>query len=373
MGKPLRNRQKSVDKNALLMYHDSKSARYIGAGKSGVGHPQGRMDIIMVNVAMLSKWHVHAEDYARQILATGKARITAVWDEEPARGRDWAERLGCDFEADLDTLLSRKDVDAVVCDTPTTMHHEVLVKAARAGKHIYTEKAMAPTVRECEDIAQSVRESGVTFVISYPQRTSPGIQLAKQMVENGDFGKISRVRIRNGHNGVSGGWLPDYWFDASKSAGGALMDLGCHPMYLAAYLLGEPKRVHAMMTQPFGTGMDENAVSTIEFANGAICTAETSFITLATPDSLEIFGTDATFLMSGGEVKIMTAAMAKVTSDYVRPRLPQGLPSPIAAFVDACETGSGSPTGFGVEDGIALTRLLEASYLSCRENRVVEL
>lgn len=46
---------------------------------------------------------------------------------------------------------------------------------------------------------------------------------------------------RDAHSGVSGDWLPEYWFDKSKAAGGAMMDLGCHPMYLLAYFLGKPK------------------------------------------------------------------------------------------------------------------------------------
>ena len=84
----------------------------------------------MLKIAMLSKWHVHAEGYARDLLATGKTEITCVWDEKPERGAEWAQRLGVDFVSDIDVLLARDDVDAVCCDTPTTMHTEILIKAA---------------------------------------------------------------------------------------------------------------------------------------------------------------------------------------------------------------------------------------------------
>ena len=97
----------------------------------------------MLNVAMLSRWHVHADGYADTLKKTGKVNISAVWDENPARGEDWANKLGAPFIPDLDALLSRKDIDAVCCCTPTTMHRDVLVKAAEAGKHIFTEKARA--------------------------------------------------------------------------------------------------------------------------------------------------------------------------------------------------------------------------------------
>ncbi|MDR9855467.1 hypothetical protein RJP21_17775 [Paenibacillus sp. VCA1] len=56
----------------------------------------------MLNVAMLSKWHVHAADYARRLQNHGNVKITAVWDEQPERGSEWAAQMGTDFEADLD-------------------------------------------------------------------------------------------------------------------------------------------------------------------------------------------------------------------------------------------------------------------------------
>ena len=84
-----------------------------------------------------------------------------MWDELPERGSDWADSLGVDFECDLPTLLARRDVDAVIVDAPTTMHRDVIVAAAKTGKHIFTEKAMAPTLSECDEIAAAVREAGV--------------------------------------------------------------------------------------------------------------------------------------------------------------------------------------------------------------------
>ena len=83
----------------------------------------------MIKVAMLSKWHVHASGYAGQLKNNGKAEITCVWDDDAARGEAWAKELGCEFVADLDALLARDDVEAVICDTPTTAHHDVLIKA----------------------------------------------------------------------------------------------------------------------------------------------------------------------------------------------------------------------------------------------------
>jgi predicted dehydrogenase len=325
----------------------------------------------MLNVAMLSKWHVHADGYARQVRDYG-AKITAVWDEQPARGQEWAKALGVDFEAGLDQLLGRADVDAVVVDAPTSLHREVMVAAARAGKHIFTEKAMAPTVKECQEIAAAVREAGVKFLISMPQRTSPVTLFAKKLIDEGVLGQISLVRLRNGHNGSSGNWLPAYWYDEATAGGGAMMDLGCHPMYTASYLLGKPARISSIYNTLTGKSVEDNAVNVIEFCNKAVAIVETSFVSFNTPGAFEIYGTDGTFIANGNEVKVACKRLNDVCNGFVTAnKLPPALPAPLTMFLDACTKGT--PIHFGLEDGIALTELLENAYLAHRKNTVVEI
>ena len=114
----------------------------------------------MLKVAMLSQWHVHAKGYANEFNQSGRAKIVAVWDEEPERGKAFAESLDCPFYENLDELLA-SDIDAVCVTTPTTMHRDVIAKAVKAGKHIFTEKVLAPTVAECLDVKRAVEEAGV--------------------------------------------------------------------------------------------------------------------------------------------------------------------------------------------------------------------
>jgi predicted dehydrogenase len=325
----------------------------------------------MLNVAMLSKWHVHADGYAKQVRDYG-ARITVVWDEQPARGADWGKALGVDFEADLGTLLARADVDAVVVDAPTSMHCEVMVAAARAGKHIFTEKAMAPTVAECQKIAAAVRQAGVTFLISMPQRTSPVTLLARKLIDDGVLGQISLVRLRNGHNGSSGNWLPAYWYDEATAGGGAMMDLGCHPMYTVSYLLGKPARITSIYNTLTDKPVEDNAVTVIEFRNQAVAVVETSFVSFNTPGAFEIYGTEGTFIANGPEVKLACKRLGDLHNGFISPnRLPPALPAPMTMFLDACTKGT--PSHFGLDDGIALTELLEHAYMAQRTRTVVEI
>lgn len=323
----------------------------------------------MINIAMLSKWHVHADGYARQVSQSGDARITCVWDEDSARGAAWAGELGVDFEADLDTLLARTDVDAVIVDTPTSDHCRVMVAAAKAGKHIFTEKAMAPTLAECRQISAAVASSGVKFCISHPNLTTGLVQYARQAIDAGWLGQVHYLRMRTAHDGSSGGWLPDYWYDVAKAGGGAMMDLGCHPMYTAAYLLGKPKRIASMFNTSYcPPPAEDNAVSVVEFANNALAVLETSFISPWSADCFELLGTEGALIAVGHEVKIRSKKF-EAAGWIIPDKLPESLPQSMRLWLDAILHNS--PIPFGTEQGEALTELLENAYQSHEKQQIV--
>ncbi len=327
----------------------------------------------MLHAAMLSKWHVHAPGYANQLKNSGKVAIKAVWDDDVSRGKAWADELGAEFIPDLNVLLARGDIDAVFCDAPTTAHKDLILAAAKAGKHIFTEKALCPTVADCMEVKKAVEEAGVIFTISFPERFAPIFKFAQRMIAEGAFGRISTIRRRKAHSGVSGNWLPAYWFEEKDAAGGAMMDLGCHPMYDLAYFGGKVKRITGMFNAPLGSKVDENAVAIAEFENGIIGIAETGFMSYASPDVFEIYGTEGTLIAYGSDVKFRSAKLAPYTNDWIRPTLPEGGPSPILQFVDACIAKSASPALCTVDDAIDLTRMLENAYIADGTNTIVTL
>lgn len=322
----------------------------------------------MVNILMLSKWHVHAKDYARMIGEAPDAKITCVWDEDKERGAAWAQELGVDFEPNLDKALSRSDVDAVVVDTETTAHHRVMIKAAKAKKHIFTEKALATNLKEAKEIAEAVKENGVKFCISYPQLTTPLIQLCSQEIEKGTLGDIHYLRFRMAHNGALAGWLPDYWYDPKDAGGGAMMDLGCHPLYIASYLLGKPSRVASMFNNTVAPmGVDDNAVTVAEFENKAIAVLETSFISPYNGDFFELLGTRGAIVRSEGRIRMRAEGHG---DGWFEPELPPALPMAMRQFLDGIQKGT--PILFDMERAIALTELLENAYLSDKEQAIIK-
>jgi predicted dehydrogenase len=321
----------------------------------------------MFHVAMLSGWHAHAKGYANALDEMPEVKISAVWDEDPERGEAWAAELGVDFVPELDAVLSRADVDGVVCAAPTNRHDEILVAAANAGKHIFTEKVMALTVDECSRISDAVRAADVKFCISFPYRTAPGAQYAHQAVREGLLGQLTFLRVRVAHNGGSGGWLPPHFWDPAPCGGGAMMDLGAHPMYLTRWLGGRPKSIMSMFTSLTGHAVEDNAVSLIEFENHCIGVSETSFVSTHSPFSLELSGTEGSLFVGGPDGEQVRMRSNTVDGDaWTTPeKLPEPLPRPIRMWVEGVVNDA--PIPFGLEEGTQLTELMQYAYESHRQ------
>ena len=319
----------------------------------------------MLKIAMLSMWHVHANEYARFVSEQPDAEIACVWDDDGKRGTEAAERFGVDFVPDLDGALAR--ADAVVVDAPTSDHRDVMVRAAKAGKHIFTEKVLAPAVSQAREIEAAVRAAGVSFAISFPHLNGGAVQYAKKLVDGGALGRVTNFRARNVHNGCE--WLPEYWYDTAKTCGGAMMDLGAHPNYLAAYFLGKPARVASVFnTAACPAGVDDNTVSVIEFDNKAIAVVETGFLTPKSANTIEIEGTEGALVIENGVLRYQTRG----SDDWEIPeRLPEPLPPIPRRWMDAILYGKELPAQVGIEAAVTLTVLIESEYIAHREGRVV--
>src|SRR5215472_3870646 len=268
--------------------------------------PGGRR-VPMIRVALLSFWHVLARDYVQQARANPATTITAVWDETPERGRAQAHALGVPFYENLLELLAQAEVDGVIVTTPTTMHREVIIAAAQAGKHIFTEKVLAPTLQECNEIAAAVGQAGVVLVVSLPRLSSGSTLAIKHILDRKLLGELTEVRTRLTHDGAlrteqhPQGWLPPYFFDPQQSAGGAMIDLGAHPMYLARLFLGLPQSVSATYGYITGRAVEDNAVVVLRYPQGAVGIVEAGFVNPFSPFTIEAHGTEGSLLYGSPE------------------------------------------------------------------------
>ena len=146
----------------------------------------------MINTALIGTWHVHFDGYAREAAANGNCKFTALWDPCEEAGKKAAEKYNCEFVNDYDTLLARRDVDAVMVCTSTDLHKDVIIKAANAGKHIFTEKVLCFNEADALEVARAVKESGVKFCISFPWKSRSDFLWLKETVDSGILGESDR-------------------------------------------------------------------------------------------------------------------------------------------------------------------------------------
>ena len=325
-----------------------------------------------LRVALLSRWHVHAEDYAREARELSGIEIVRIWDEDVARGRTWGAELGVPFEPALELVLGDDAVDAVIVTTPTRMHRDVLGAAAEARKHIFSEKVLGATTADVDAILAAVDDAKVRMMLSLPLLTSGAYLAAQQALDRGDLGRLVSVRARVSHDGAvrrdahdgtpnpgGHGWLPERFFDAEAASGGALIDLGAHPIYLCNRLAGRPVGVSAMFGDTTGHGVDDTAAVLVRYVDGALGVVETGFANAGCPTLLELHGTEGTFLAESDRVRVRRGG------DAWQERV---APAPLASAMRQwlAQIRDGTPPGITRRDMRDLTRVAEAAYRSAR-------
>lgn len=313
-----------------------------------------------LSLAVLGCWHVHALDYARNAAEHPDTEVVAVWDTDPERGAAAAAQLGVDFVADLDVLLARGDLDAVTVTTATNEHTDVIGRAIRAGKHVFTEKLLAPTVEECESLLRAAQETGIALVVSLPRLDEPVTRAITGLIDSGALGQVTYARVRMAHDGWLGGWLPERFGDPVAAIGGALADLGCHPVYLLQRILGaDPDTVEAVYGRVTDHPVEDNAVVTLGYRDGAIGVAEASFVTVPGAFAIEVRGTRGSVLHGFGRDGLLGKGAAFDDEQWVEVPLAEPHPGPFARWVAAIRDGrTDDPTQAAA---VALTRVVAAA------------
>lgn len=333
----------------------------------------------MIGLALLSGWHVHTEGFVRQALETGLGELKVVWDNDAERGKAFAEKFGVSFDPDLDRVLAMDGIDAVLVEAATTIHKEVILKAANAGKHIFSDKALALSVKDCEEIREAIEKNHLKFVLSLETKTFSAYRFAKKLVDEGKLGRITSAYFRRAHQAaLDKNMLPGYWFDTAQTGGGVTLDLGCHGLYLLPHLCGKPKKVTCIMNELYGTGADENSTTVIEFENGAIGTSHTSFVSYQLDNLLELIGTEGNLVISGCDgTRFRVLLQSKHLPGYEEltpvpeEEIPADAEVPSAQFLRLVASEEESLPDFDLDTAITITRLIECAYESAETGKTV--
>ncbi|MGG4128351.1 Gfo/Idh/MocA family oxidoreductase [Paenibacillus illinoisensis] len=327
-----------------------------------------------IRIGKISLWHVHAWDYIKQVQEHEDTEIAAVWDDNVQRGQEAAERLNVPYFASLEEMLRQKDIDAVIVDAPTRDHQDVITAAARAGKHIFTEKVIASTVKEVNAILAEVGEQGVKMTVSLP-RLNDGYTLTIQdVLQQGLLGKVTYVRVRLSHNGAIADWLPQHFYNLEECQGGAMIDLGCHPMYLTRLFLGqEVTGVSANFGYVTGKEVEDNAVATLFTDSGAIGVVEAGFVNSHSPFTIEVHGTEGTLLYGTPDDRLLIRSNAgtEAIKEWTELPLLEKRESAFNQWVSHIQHDSLAAENLQI--AAELTRLMEAANTSAKEGRRISL
>jgi predicted dehydrogenase len=316
---------------------------------------------------------VHAGDYAKQVNEHIGSQLVAVWDELPARGRKEAEDRGLLWYESLVELLANPDIDAVIVNAPTNKHRDIMVAAANAGKHIFTEKVIAPTLQEANEILAAVERNQVKLTVSLPRLNDSYTLAIQDLLKDEILGDLTQARVRLSHNGATAGWLPEHFYNLEQSGGGALIDLGCHPMYLTRLFLGVPDSVSANYGYVTGKEVEDNAVAILRYSNGAMGIVEAGFVNDHSPFSIELHGTKGSLFYGTPEGKLVyrSSLASELSKAWTEFKLPEGAASAFDQWIEHIEKGTSAEVNIAL--ALDLSKLMEAANRSVKLNRPITL
>ncbi len=342
--------------------------------------PQAPAAQAPVRMALIGAWHVHTGGFLNRIsqMNAGQVEWVAVWDRDAVRGKQFADRLGVPYEPEYQRILDNPDIDAVMIEAETSLHADLIIRAARARKHVFTDKILTPGVEDALRIKDAVERSGVKFVISHESMPVGSYQYARKLVLNGSLGEIVSVHFRRAHGMAKGNGLPASWWDPAVAGGGALIDLGVHGMGLLTYLAGVPVRASASMRHRTKRAVEDTATIMVDFQNGAIGTAHTDMVTNIQENLLEVVGTDGCLVVVGTEGRETVYLNSRHIPERVKGMTvvtPSEYASdgkyPINKFIDFVRDRSNTAryldgTGLDMETALRIVAISEAAYESAR-------
>jgi len=325
--------------------------------------------------------------------------------------REFAANWGWEeTETDWQKIVARPDIDIIDISTPDSLHHDIAIAAAKAGKHIFCEKPLAMTVAQGQAMLDAVKTAGVIHYLNHNYRRIPAVILAKQLIDEGKIGRIFHWR---------GAYLQDWLVDPNSpltwrlqketARSGPHGDLNSHSIDLARYLVGDVKSVTAMTARfiderplPGKSGskgkvtVEDAAFMVVQFENGALGSFESSRFATGRKNHnyFEIYGDKGSLIFDlerMNELQYFSAAdpayaqgfrtiiATEAVHAYVANWWPPGhmigyehtFTHAVVDFMEAIETGGTIRPNF--EDGLAEMKVLEGGLKSAETGCQVDL
>lgn len=246
--------------------------------QSGSAGPDKRLGYCVVGLGRISMGH-----FMPGVKASSRSRFTAVVSGHPDKARRIAAEYGLPESAiynydNYDQIRNNPDIDAVYIGLPNSMHAEYSIRAARAGKHVLSEKPMATNASDCKAMIAACDQAGKKMMIAYRCHFDPQHLRAREIIRSGQIGKVQAIESANGFNLMPGEWRAN----KKLAGGGPLMDMGIYSLNACRYLLGEePKEIQAVSSVVDQDGrfneVEETLSWTMKFPSGVVASCNTTF------------------------------------------------------------------------------------------------
>jgi predicted dehydrogenase len=281
---------------------------------------------------------------------------------------------------DYRQMLERENLDLVAICTPHNAHEAQAIAAMQAGAHVLLEKPIALTLDQVDRIIAAAQRYNRKMTVSHNQIFSPASQMAKQLIGNGEIGRVFLIRLEGyGRQPILGrGRDPDWRSSLDAGGGGPLIDNGFHSVYKAVdWANSRVKRVFARIgTYVHTVQVEDMALLLMEHENGAITSIQVGSCAPGGAAGMqEILGTQGQIRLAyRGEspVSVWQRSTGEWSAPPVEPEPPDRLGFHILVneFLQAIETDGPVPVT-GEESRHILAAVL-AAYESGRTGRPVE-
>jgi predicted dehydrogenase len=221
---------------------------------------------------------------AEAMQACTKAKLVGVISGTPSKVTAWQSKYNipeknCYNYENFDNIKDNPDIDAVYVITPNALHHDEVMRVAKAGKHAICEKPMAINAKQGQEMIDACKKANVKLLVGYRMHFEPKTLEIIRMRKDGEFGKIL---FFEGLSGFTIGDPTQWRLKKELSGGGAMMDIGIYSINGARYMIGEePVWVTAQETktdkEKFKEGVDETIQFQLGFPSGAVASCLSTY------------------------------------------------------------------------------------------------
>src|SRR5437660_1180598 len=258
-----------------------------------------------------------SETHARAAREIAGVEIAAVYGYHREKAARMAQLYGATVYEDLETFLEHKPLEMVAIGSPSGVHAEQGIAAARHGLHVLVEKPIDITTKRADALIAECERAGVKLGVFFQDRVAPDLVRLKELIDAGRLGKPILVSAR-----VKWYRPPDYYSESrwrgtrALDGGGALINQGVHTVDLMLWLMGNVTRVQSKaITALHKIEMEDTLVATLEFSNGAIGTLEaTTSVYPGYPRRLELTGSEGTIIVQHD--RIISADLRDPLDDF---------------------------------------------------------